>query len=71
MTGHCLFQLCYENVVALLEGRTIDRESLIDLLTVKDVKSAEDRGDFVSAMKVLRDWQQQEVRFCRWIYAIP
>jgi hypothetical protein len=44
---------------------------LIDLLTVKDVKSAEDRGDFVSAMKVLRDWQQQEVRFCRWIYAIP
>ena len=55
-----LEKLCYENVVALLEGRTIDRESLIDLLTAKDVKSAEDRGDFVSAMKVLRDWQQQE-----------
>lgn len=47
--------------MAILDGRSIHRESLIDLLTAKDVKTAEDVGDFVSAMKVLRDWQQQEV----------
>jgi len=50
----------------MLEGRIIDRESLIDLLTVKDVKSAEDVGDFVSALKVLRDWQQEEVSSGAW-----
>lgn len=54
-------QLYHDNVMALLEGRLIDRGSLIDLLTLKDVKSTDDVGDFISAMKIVRDWQQEEV----------
>jgi len=45
-----------------LQGQCIDPESLIELLTMKDIKDGQDVGDFITAMKVLRDWQQQVVR---------
>ena len=57
-------QLCRSNVIQLLQGQCIDPESLIELLTMKDVKDGQDVGDFITAMKVLRDWQQQVVRRC-------
>jgi hypothetical protein len=55
-------QLCRSNIIHLLRGQSIDPESLIELLTTKDVKDEQDVGDFITAMKVLRDWQQQAVR---------
>jgi hypothetical protein len=53
-----LEELYRQGATSVLQGKSIDRETVIDLLTIKEVNEDEGIDDFVTALKILHDWRE-------------